>query len=72
MSLIEIENSIKNLNNQEKADLVMNLLQNLETSDIILDETSFSEEIITRSKDDSAYFIDSSNVIKEAKSKYSK
>jgi hypothetical protein len=70
MSLIEIENIIENLSYQDKANLVMNLLNNLEVFDLTEDETSFANDVIARSKDDSIFFINSVSVIKEAKSKY--
>jgi mannitol/fructose-specific phosphotransferase system IIA component (Ntr-type) len=70
MSLIEIENIIENLSYQDKANLVMNLLNNLEVFDLVKETSSFENEIISRSNDDSSFFIESGFVIKEAKSKY--
>jgi len=70
MSLIEIENIIENLSYQDKANLIMNLLNNLEAFELIEDDLSFENEIISRSKDDSTFFIESGSVLREAKSKY--
>ena len=71
MSLIEIENSIKVLTTQEKARLVMALLQELDNNIYDEDEFSYQNEIISRSNDEYSYFIDSELVINEAKTKYS-
>jgi mannitol/fructose-specific phosphotransferase system IIA component (Ntr-type) len=70
MSLVEVENIIDNLSYQDKASLVLNLLNKLETKHFIKGESLFENEIISRSKDDLNSFIDSDLVLKEAKSKY--
>jgi mannitol/fructose-specific phosphotransferase system IIA component (Ntr-type) len=70
MSLVEVENIIDNLSYQDKASLVLNLLDKLETNNFINDESLFENDIISRSKDDLKSFFDSDLVLKEAKSKY--
>jgi mannitol/fructose-specific phosphotransferase system IIA component (Ntr-type) len=70
MSLVEVENIIDNLSYQDKASLVLNIFNKLETNNFINDESLFENEIISRSKDDLKSFFDSDLVLKEAKSKY--